>query len=265
MNKSAKETFLSDLAIGTLYNLDLRNTWKEYWELSKTFKWLFVFLIASLTGYFFFVGDYSFWGVLSFVGLLFVSLNLVLVDNRKLTNYLWGTLASVTSIIGVYHYHMYGDFTYYLYVFPWQAIGVVEWVRLMRIRNAEESTSRILKPKGILIYTILWIVSYVVMYFISIHVNGSVPLIDSAILSFGIVGQTLMSKSYRSQWAVWLMQNTVALIAWSYRLDIAYRSGESISFPLSMIIMWGIMLINAVFGYVSWMKASRPQKEAKVA
>lgn len=252
-----RKAFWRDLKEGTLYNLDLSNTWKEFTELSKTFKILFVFLLLSLTGYFFFVGDYSFWGILSYIGLLVSALNLVLVDNMKLTNYLWGTLASVTSIIGVYHYHMYGDFTYYLYVFPWQAIGIVEWLRLMRTNKSTDSESRVLTVKGVISYTALWIVSYFAMYFISVHVNGSVPLVDSAILSFGIVGQTLMSKSYRSQWVVWILQDVVAVVAWSYRLGIAFETHENTSFPLSMVIMWGIFLINAIFGYIAWMKASK--------
>lgn len=259
--QTEKETklnkFKKDLIEGVTYSLDLRNTWIEFNSLSKVFKNLFIFLLVSLTGYFLFAGDFTFWGILSYVGLLLSSLNLVLVDNMKLTSFLWGTLASVTSIIGAYHYGMYGDFTYYLYVFPWQAIGLVEWVRLRRESGTGDSISKTLTAKGWLNYTLIFIVSYVVMLGISTMIGGAFPYIDSLILSFGIVGQTLMSKSYKEQWYVWILQNITAITAWSFRLTMAIQLGESTTFPISMLIMWVIMLINAVFGAIKWTKESK--------
>lgn len=254
-----EKTFMNDLKQGVLYNLDLRNTVKEFNELSKGFKLLFGGLVLALSGYFVMVGDYSSWGILSFVGLLLSSLNLVLVDNMKLTNYLWGTLASVTSIIGAYHYAMYGDFTYYLYVFPLQAVGIVEWVRLSRKNSTGDTEVRSLDKKGWLKYTGIWLASYAIMYIISVYVSGSVPLVDSAILAFGVVGQTLMSKSYWEQWVAWILQNVTAIVSWSVRFIIALEAGESTSFPLSMIVMWVIFLVNAVFGFYTWYKMSKKQ------
>lgn len=94
--------------------------------------------------------------------------------------------------------------------------------------------------------------AYVVMYFLSTTAGGAIPLIDSLILSCGVVGQNFLSKSYKQQWIMWLAQDVIGVVAWSVRLDMAVAAGEPTAYALSMVVMWGIFLVNAVYGTYMW-------------
>lgn len=249
--------FKQDLIEGIKYNLWLPNTIKDAKSLPKSALLVFTFLIVGLAIYFFLLGDYTFWGILSIVGLVVSSINLVLVDNGKLSSFLWAILCSICSAIGALHYQMYGDLVYYFWCFPWLMYGIGEWRRLARESgSADETTqSKKLTVRQIGRYIIVGIVSYCVMYIISVNVGGAVPLIDSGILALGVVGQVLLSKSYRAQWVVWIMQDVVGVVAWSARLYMTIGTPDPVSYPISMVIMWGIFLVNAIYGCWQWYHA----------
>lgn len=252
-----KDWFIKDLAEGVKYNLTPSNTIKEFKELPKSALKIFAFLIIGLIIYFLIVGDYSFWGIFSIIGLIISSINLVLVDNGKITSFIWGFLASMCFLIGALNYGMYGEAIYHIWSFPWMIYGIAIWTKLARENVLADNSIRAKKVsvKQAGIYVGTFIASYGVMYLVSSTVGGAVPLVDSAVLAFGVIGQVMLSKSYRAQWIVWILQDIVAVIAWSVRLTMIFGTSDSISFPLSMIVMWSLFTVNALYGCWQWYHA----------
>lgn len=256
---------------GILYVCSLRNTITEFKSLPIAAKLVFTFLIAGLVIYFVLVGDYTFWGWLAIIGLVFSAINLVLVDNGKLTSYFWGVLCSLCTVIGAWYYHMWGDFCYYLViVFPWMIWGVGNWGRLAESNQASEAqlasdgetTQMLSVPRpGIWKYALLFVASYVAMYLLSIAADGAIPWLDSFILSCGVIGQIFLSRSYKQQWIMWLAQDIIAVTAWGVRLPMAVATGDMTSYALSMVIMWGIFLVNAVYGTYMWYRKPKDAGE----
>ena len=245
-----------NLVQGIKETLWLPNTIKELKQCPTSAKVMGVFLLVGIMLYYFLLGDFTFWGNLAVIGLVFSAINLVLVDSQKITSYLWGILTSVCSIIGAFHYQMFGDVGYYLWVFPWMIWGIGEWYKLGKESDGD-TQSLSLPKKDIPKYVVLMIVSYLAMFAISTIAGGAVPIVDSLILCFGVVGQVFLSKSYKEQWIVWIAQDVAALVAWSIRLSMALAAGQSITYAIAMIINWGIFTVNAIYGCYSWYKISK--------
>lgn len=243
---------------GIAYVCNPANTLREFRSLPRAAKGVFAFLIAGLVTYFVMVADYSFWGWLAIAGLVFSAINLVLVDNGKLTSYPWGILCSLCTIIGAVKYQMYADMVYYVFVFPYMIYGLMCWQRLADKNTSDnpagaEATRALSVPRrDIWKYALLLVGSYIVMYFLSVVAGGAIPLVDSLILSCGVVGQIFLSKSYKQQWIMWLAQDIIAVIAWSIRYSMALSAGEPATYTLSMVLMWGIFLVNAIYGCWQW-------------
>lgn len=258
--ETKQKTLATYIKEGIIYVCNPMNTIREFKSLPVLTKAIFIFLLLGLAVYFVLLGDYSAWGWLSIIGLIFSSINLALVDNGKLTSYIWGILCGICSLIGAAHYSMYGDLVYYCWTFPWMVYGLGVWHRLSD-NHADNDTQKLSCPrKDIWKYSVLFIASYVIMYFLSVAAGGAIPLLDSFILSCGVVGQLFLSKSYKQQWIMWLAQDVIAVIAWSVRLNIAFTSGEMTTYALSMVIMWGIFLINAIYGTYMWYRKAPNEK-----
>lgn len=252
-----------DVLEGVKHAFWLPNTVRELASLRKTTKAVFGFILAGLAAYYVLLGDFTFWGNLSILGLVLSAINLSLVDEGKLTSFSWGIATSICSLVGAVAHQMYGDAAYYIWVLPWLVFGCGQWLALSKDSGEGTTQSRSVPKSDIWKYACLFASAYVVIYAISIAVGGTIPEIDSLVLAFGVVGQVFLSKSYRQQWYVWIAQDIVAIASWSYRVGLAVETGASVTYSLSMLIMWSMFLVNAVYGAYRWRKAAIAEADAK--
>ena len=62
----------------------------------------------------------------------------------------------------------------------------------------------------------------------------------------------LMAKLYMEQWFLWILVNIASIVLWAYAL---LNGGNEIT----LLLMWIAYLINAIYGWINWIKLYRRQ------
>lgn len=221
------------------------NIFKELGQLSKWGQW-FAPLCSALIVYLCFTWGSAWWEILSAVaGVICV----VLVADRKLTNFFWGLLNCSLYGLTSYFNGFYGDMSlnWLLYV-PFQFIGLAAWYKATNddvvISKSMGLNESVVTAFGILIGTI-------VLGSILVSFGGNHPYIDAANVVLSIVATVLMLNRYREQWLCWIMVNVSGISMWG--LNAYHGNGEGIA----ALLMWCSFLINSIYGFYSWTKAMK--------
>ena len=74
---------------------------------------------------------------------------------------------------------------------------------------------------------------------------------DSLTGIVSVVALVLMIKAYVEQWVLWIVINILSTIIWMQQYTSG--SGDGIAF----LVMWLIYLLNAIYGYVNWLKLQK--------
>jgi nicotinamide mononucleotide transporter len=63
-----------------------------------------------------------------------------------------------------------------------------------------------------------------------------------------------MAWRYMEQWVLWIVVDIVSIIMWYLVID------ENGARDIAMLVMWSAYLINAVYGFMAWIKMYRKQE-----
>lgn len=82
-------------------------------------------------------------------------------------------------------------------------------------------------------------------YFLSVHTDSNVPIIDSLTTSIFIVGMWLMARKKIENWIYWIIGDIISIPLYFYK-DLALTS-----------IQFTVFLVLAILGYLEWRKKLR--------
>lgn len=243
--KNKISLFLSDMK----ETLSPRNNVHELVTLKVGTKSLLLVLLIAQAFAFIVGKDFSVMGWIGLVTGVATIINLVLVDQGRLTNYSWGLLSSAVWFVVALSNHLIGDIASQSFYFIMQFVGVYAWKRQLEKQDDQTeigSKKMTLSQKfGALVLTI---VIYLAVLFVSHSLHGTQIYLDATLLPLGIVGQILMTYDYQSQWVAWISLDVVNVIIWFNQLG---NGGVS---AMSMFVLQVIMLINAFYGAYQWSK-----------
>lgn len=225
------------------YAFNPANIFKELGQLSKWGQW-FAPLCSALIVYLCFTWGSAWWEILSAVaGVICV----VMVADRKLTNFFWGILNCSLYGLTSYYNGFYGDMSlnWFMYV-PFQFIGLAAWYAAT---NGEEVISKSLKLNGAVVTAFGILIGTIMLGSILMSFGGNHPFIDASNVVLSVVATVLMLKRYREQWVCWIMVNVSGITMWG--LNAYHGNGEGIA----ALAMWCAFLINSVYGFYSWSKS----------
>lgn len=227
---------------------NVQRNYNEITTLRPLTKFLMITMLLVNCLVFILFGDFSLMSWLSFITALATVINLILVDQGRLTNYSWGVLSCVVWLLIALHNHLIGDIAAQMFYFIMQFIGLSIWGRQLDVTDQTE-----LLPKKIsLLQTILFIFLLIFIYGIvlltSHKLHGVQIYLDATLLPLGIVGQILMTYGYRSQWLVWILLDMVNIVIWFNQLATGNAGTHS------MFILQIIILINSLYGAYLWFK-----------
>ncbi|CAM3024131.1 hypothetical protein GHI93_00365 [Lactococcus hircilactis] len=214
-------------------------------------------LLFTLTGVqifaYFLSGAFDLMSNLSLIVGIFTIVNLILVNRGRLTNYAWGTVATIFWLIVAVHSHLFGDMfsqTYYLLM---QFVGAYAWQKSLNKTDTKEVAPRKITVKMTLISIIGFAIIYALVLLTSAHLNGQQIVLDATLLPLAIIGQMLMTFGYRSQWIVWFLIDIINVVIWYNN----YLTQGHTAF--GMFILQILMLINACYGAYLWF--AKPSEE----
>lgn len=247
--------FMKNFEAGLKESLSFKRNVDEIRTLQTSTKiMMFIMLIAEIIA-FVFGQDFGFTGWIGLITGIATVMNLILVDQARLTNYSWGILSCTVWLLIALNNRLIGDICSQTFYLVMQFVGISIWHRDM----SKQTDSEELEPKklgwkkGILIA-----VGIAVLYFVvlatSKAVNGSQVYLDATLLPLGIAGQILMTYGMRSQWIIWIINDVINVMIWGIQL---HNGGAG---AITMFILQIIMLINAFYGLYMWFK---PRKDDK--
>ncbi|MDN7146295.1 nicotinamide riboside transporter PnuC [Liquorilactobacillus mali] len=232
-------------ALTQVFNLQ-RNI-SEIKTLRRTTKIMMSVMLIATVASFAFGNDYTFSGWIGLVTGIAVVLNLILVDQGRLTNYSWGVLGCVVWLIIAINNRLIGDIASQSFYLVMQFVGLYVWHNQINKQSSkDELTSRSFTWLNGLFWLIVTFVIYFVVLFFSKRLNGTQVYLDATLLPLGIVGQVLMTHGYRSQWIAWITLDIVNIIIWYNQLKIVSPASTS------MFVLQVIMFINSLYGLYLW-------------
>ncbi|MEJ6399941.1 nicotinamide riboside transporter PnuC [Nicoliella lavandulae] len=196
---------------------------------------------------FIFARDFSWLGWIGLITTISTVVNLILVDQGRITNYFWGLISVTVWLIIAAENRLIGDIASQLFYWVMQFVGLSIWNREINQQNQnQELKANRMTPLQGLCWFIVCIISYLIVLHFSKSLNGTQIYLDAALLPLGIVGQILMTYGYSSQWVAWIVLNVISLIIW-------FNQFQALSPAATTMLALQIMkLINSIYGYYLW-------------
>lgn len=246
---------MKNLEVGLKEALSLKRNVNEVKTLKKTTKAMMIVMLLAEGAAFVFGKDYGFTGWIGLITGIATVMNLILVDQARITNYSWGILSCAVWLLVALNNHLIGDICSQTFYLAMQFFGISIWHRDMsKQKNQEELEPKKIGWKKGLLITIGTIILYFIVLATSKTLHGTQVYLDATLLPLGIVGQILMTYGYKSQWLAWIIDDAVNVAIWSIQL---VHGGAG---AITMFALQVIMLLNAFYGMYMWFK---PRKEEK--
>lgn len=222
------------------------------WSIFERY-WLVVFAVLSIVTFAFSGG-----GVLGLIASITGMLSVILVAKGRISNYFFGVIQAIIYGYISYTYAIYGEVMLNLmYYLPMNIIGFFIWkknkVDDSNSINGEQVTAKRMTKKEMIVSVLVVSIAIVLYATLLSSINGSVIGVDSATTILSVYAMILMVKRYAEQWIIWIIVNALSIIMWL--IAISYQGGDD----YSMVIMWSAFLVNSIYGYINWMRISKPE------
>lgn len=229
------------------------NMVKELFHLSL-FGRIFAPLCTALIVYLSITWGSQWWEILSAVSGVFC---VVLVADRKLTNFSWGLINCVLYGLSSYNNAFYGDMSlnWFLYV-PFQFLGLIWWNNNLDNNNSKVETKQLNTNDFIAVAAFVGMCIFVLGYILE-AAKGAQPFVDAINVILSITATVLMAKRYTEQWFCWILVNISGIVMWFLNFYHGNNSG------VANLLMWVAFLINSLYGMYNWAKSSKVDKEGE--
>lgn len=245
MKKALKETFNLKLIANDLLTL----------------KGLSKLILLVMIGFSFFTfihdGVFNFKSITSLITGIIGVINLMLVNEGKLSNYAFGVFSCTSQLIVVLQSNLIGDIFSQIFYVVMQFVGLYEWSLNIQDDGRVES-KKLTKSAFIKLFLISGIVYFATLA-ISFQFNSLQKGVDALLLPLSIIGQVLMTYGYKSQWIFWLIYDLLEVYIWFNNVFVYNIDGASI-----MLVMYIIYTINVAYGFHLWNIEYRKRQQGLV-
>jgi len=221
------------------------NLWDWTWTLTAS-------IVAIWLGAHWGAGDWN--TVISVITCLTGLWCVILVAKGRIFNYYVGIINVVGYSWIAYQYQLYGEVMLNAgYFLPMQFVGLYIWMN-----NKEPNAIDTVKVKFMTAgQRIMWgflsgcaVITYA---FILQRMGDPLPLLDSASTVLSVIAMVLMAWRFMEQWILWIVVDVVSIAMWWLII------GENGARDIAMLVMWSAYLINAVYGFIVWIKMYQEQ------
>lgn len=169
---------------------------------------------------------------------------LILLIRRNIWCWVFGIVSSILSAILFYKSQLYSECVLYGIYAILGIYGWYVWMQMVRQENAENDTVRPIKPKRLISLIILGVPLSLIVGFTSHKVfeDASLPYLDAATTTFGLIATYLEAHRYLSAWVFWIILNLTTAVMY-------YAKGLFLYAPLMVIYF-----LFSIVGYITWNK-----------
>ena len=213
------------------------------------FSWFERALIIAMIGigvYFFIVSDAEWWyRALDLIVSVCGVISVVLCAKGKISQYYWGIINVSGYVVLAYMSSFYGEMIEnVLFYIPANIIGLIMWKKHMDKKNDTVETKR-MSPWMFVWVSLLCVALTLCFGWLLSLIGNTAPFLDSATNVLSAAGSILMIARYREQWWLWIIINIISVVMWV------------IAGSPTMVAMWGLYLVNSVYGLIVWSKGAK--------
>jgi nicotinamide mononucleotide transporter len=240
-----KRDWMSALAHSVKKYFDEWNLWEIIWLFSFTVIILTLSILWKDTWY----GT-----VASLTGIWCV----VLTAKGKISNYYFGIVNVILYAVVAYQSKFYGEVMLnILYFLPMTVWSIFLWKKHKVSEDRPDDVKVItLKWKERILWfigSVLAVLGYTYLLYV---LKGNLPWVDSITTIASVVAMIILARRAIEQWILWIFVDILTVIMWV----IAIKQGAG---DITILIMWIAYLINAIYGYINWVKLLKDQKNEK--
>ena len=172
----------------------------------------------------------------------------VLVAKGRISNYYFGIVNVIAYAYVAYHWAYYGEVMLnILYFLPMQFYGIWFWRKHRKRKNKDQVRVKFMTNKQRVMWALISGVSIIGYGVILKIISGKLPFVDATSTVLSVIAMILMARLYMEQWVLWIIVDVVSIIMW---FVVLLEGGNDIA----IFIMWTAYLINAIYGFINWIK-----------
>lgn len=165
----------------------------------------------------------------------------------KISCYMFGMISNICYAYISFKTQLWGHLCLnILYYFPMQFVGISKWKRHMK-QDKQEIYKTKLSDKERIIYSVLGLISIIILYFILQKFGDSNSIMDSITTVLSVIAFILTVKRCIEQWYLWSIVNISSVIIWIY----AYLNGSQC---FATILMWSTYFVLGLYFLHNWQK-----------
>lgn len=221
---------------------------KNFWTGYNTFEKLFILIaLAMQIGVFVIAPD----SPLNIIAGLFGVVSVIMCAKGRTMFYFIGFVQTITYLILAWQNKFYGEVLENIFYFVTMIWGIFEWKKNEVVN--EDGTEDVIAKKFTLMQWIVSIFSTILATWgmgAWLETIGSAQAYtDAATNVMAVFAQLLMVWRYREQWIWWIVIDVLCIKMW-------FVAGN-----WSMVAMYIVWTINAIYGWVNWSKLNKEQNK----
>ena len=200
-------------------------------------------------------GDAIIYGAIDLIAAFCGICSVVLCAKGKRSGFLFGLVNVAGYAFISYHNQYYGEVMLNIgFYVPSNVAAYVMWTRHKdESRGGKEVKGRALTLSQLACACLVVAVATVGYHFALEALGGAMTMLDGASTVLSVFATVLMALRYSEQWFFWIIVDVITVVLWCFAGD-----------PV-MIAMWGAYLVNAVYGYLTWLNKSGRRVPFKAA
>ena len=181
----------------------------------------------------------------------------ILVAKGRIFNYYLGIINVIGYAYISYQYQLYGEVMLNaLYFLPMQFVGLYIWTKNKNPLVKDAVRIKFMDGFNRTMLAIICLGAVLIYATILEKMGDPLPLLDSTSTVLSIVAMVLMAWRYMEQWVLWVVVDVVSIAMWYIVID---ANGAR---DIALLVMWIAYLINAVYGFLAWIKMYRKQQNS---
>jgi nicotinamide mononucleotide transporter len=186
------------------------------------------------------------WSPLEWSAVVVTVINVYLAARASVWNFAFGLLSVALYGFILWDQKLYANFGLNVfYYLPMTLIGW--WVWLRAGPKKDDDLPIQLQPLHInAIWLGIALGAAIPLQMLLQKLNGSATWPDAITTSFSLVGQYYLTRKFAEQWLFWIVANFIYAFVVFPQLKM-----------MPSAILYGVLLVMAVYGWVSWLRAAR--------
>ncbi len=184
--------------------------------------------------------------VINFISAIAGVFCVFLCARASVSNFFFAVINTSVYMIYLWYWKIYGTFLLEaLFYMPMNIICWIAWAKHRDVIERHLTKSKrltLLQMIGILVAVAIATVGY---HEVLVRVGGTVPWLDAATLSIGIIATLLELFRYSEQYVLWIITDIIAVAMYIVHFDPVYLTKKS------------IYLIVAILGLKNWIMLHR--------